>query len=66
MAGEIVGDQIEISQRIGVFDGVKQADVPDGVARARGQCHLLPIPDAQGTVDPDLLDHLCLSTFIIG
>ena len=55
VAGEIVGDQVEVAERIGLLDGVEQADIADGVPRAGRQGHLVPVPDAQGTIDPDFL-----------
>ncbi len=52
---EVIGDQIEVTGRIGLRHGGEQGQIAGGIAR---ECRLgedLPVLDPEGTVDPDLV-----------
>ena len=55
MTGEVVGDEREVTGRIGLRYGGEQGQRAGGSAR---ECRLgedLPVLDPEGTVDPDLV-----------
>jgi hypothetical protein len=56
MAGEIVGDEIQVATRIGRSEGVQQREVPRSIARGRRLGQHLPVADTQRAVDPDLVE----------
>lgn len=55
VAGEVVGDQEEVSRGVGLVDGLEQLEVTHGVTRAVLESQVLTVADAQGAIDPDLL-----------
>ena len=52
VAGEIVGDEVQISHGIVLLHGIQQTQVASSVARACGQGPFVPISNAQRSVDP--------------
>ena len=55
VTGEVIGDEIEVTGRIGLRHGGEQGQIAGGIAR---ECRLgedLPVLDPEGTVDPDLV-----------
>lgn len=56
MAGEIVGDEIQVATRIGRSEGVQQREVPRSIARGRRLGQHLPVAYTQRAVDPDLVE----------
>jgi hypothetical protein len=55
VAGEIVGDQIEVAFGIVAVDRAEQVQIARGIACGRGLGADLPIADAQRAVDPGLV-----------
>jgi hypothetical protein len=54
MAGQVVGDQIEIPRWEGTVQRLEQVEIATGIAGPGGLGQGLPIANAQGSVDPDL------------
>lgn len=55
MARQIVGDQRQITLRVGGVDGVQQPQIADGIARTRREGQFVPLTYTQRTINPDVL-----------
>jgi hypothetical protein len=55
VAGEIVGDQVEVFLRMGLIECLQQRQIACRVACGRDLGERLAIPDAQRAIDPDLV-----------
>ena len=55
VAGEVVGDQVQVPGRIGAVQRLEQLQLAAGIAGASRLGQRLPIPHAQGALDPDFL-----------
>ena len=55
MAGEVIGDEVEIALGIGPVKGLQESEVASRVAGGRGLGEDLPIAHAQRSIDPHLL-----------
>jgi hypothetical protein len=55
MAGEVVGNDVQVAVGIVLFNDIEQSDKPSGVARCRGHCAFDAVTHAQGAVDPHVL-----------
>jgi hypothetical protein len=53
VAGEVVGNQIQVTSRIGLIQRLEQLQIATGIAGASGLGQRLPIPDAERSIDPD-------------
>ena len=58
MAGQVVGNQVQVAVGIGVVKRLQQAQIARGVARGRRLGQHLPSAHAQRPVDPGLLAHI--------
>lgn len=56
MAGQVIGDEVDVALRIGVVERLQQGEVATRVACRRRLRQDLPIAHAEGAVDPDLLE----------
>ena len=45
VAGEVIGNQVEVARRVGAVQGLKELQVPRGVARKSGLGQRVPIAD---------------------
>jgi hypothetical protein len=54
MAGEVIGDKVEVALGIGPVEGLQQGEVVGRVARWRSLGKDLPIAHAEGAIHPDL------------
>ena len=55
VAGQVVGDEVEVALWIGVVKRLEQREVARSIARGRRLGQHLPVPDAQRAIDPDLV-----------
>ena len=55
VAGQVVVDEVEVTDRIRSIDGLQELEEAGRVAGGRGEGERLPITGTQGTVDPDLV-----------
>lgn len=55
VTGQVVGDDVDVTGRIGLFDQFEEALVVDAVAGGRGERDGVAVADADRSVDPDLV-----------
>ena len=55
VAGEVVGDEVDLSGGIGLLDRLEQSELALGVSGGSGERQRLAVFDLQSTVDPNLL-----------
>ena len=55
VAGEVVGDEVDLSGGIGLLDRLEQSELALGVSGGSGERQRLAVFDPQSTVDPNLL-----------
>src|SRR5512146_2790538 len=64
VAGEIVGEETEVTVRVGAVQGLEQRQVATGVAGRSGLGQGVAITDAQRAVDPDPIEAALVSLLV--
>jgi hypothetical protein len=54
VAGQVIGNQVEVASRIGAVQRLEQVEVARRVAGTRGLGQRLAVADREGSIDPDL------------